>query len=154
MSRIDRERKAKERNVSAGVLLRMFNDHQLESLSDIAELYRGLERVAGFRNMQFQEYVSSSGRSGGTHALELLQQLKRWKSGCDRWGLDSDSVVLLARDNLPIAHIMKILHYPRVRVVLHQQCCLTVWSIDKDRCGRGELEDNLERMNRNDLGTA
>lgn len=152
LSRKKRESKTIERNISSGVLLRTFEDHQLESLGDIAAIFRRLERALGYRTMRFQEYISGGGVSDGIHALHLISELKRWCEECERWRLDTDTVVYLARDNLPISRIVQIMGYPRVRVLLHQQCCLTVWSIHKKRCGADELRLNMARMDRNDLG--
>lgn len=151
LSRKRKEEKIKEQNVSKGVLLRMFNEHQLESLSDIADTYRKIEASLGYRTMRFQEYMSSSGIDSGADALHRIDEIRRWQEQCGKWGLDPDGVVMLARDHSSISRIMRELRYPRSRVILHQQCCLTVWSVNMKRCGIEELHKNIERMGRDDL---
>jgi hypothetical protein len=130
----------------------MFEEHQLESLSDIATVYRKMERSLGYRNMRFQEYMDVNGLDSGADALYHIDELRRWKEKCDKWQLDSDGVVLLARDNLPFSRIEQQLKYPRNRIILHSQCCLTLWSVDKRRCDIQEFHRNMQRMDANDLG--
>jgi hypothetical protein len=146
LSRKRREEKQKDRNISLGYLLRIFEDHQLESLSDIALVYRRIEASLGYRTMKFQEYMSSNGTGNGADALHHMDELHRWKRTCGKWNVDPDGTELLARDGAPIERIMRDLRMPRDRIILHAQCCLTIWSVEKSRCSSSELHKIMRVM--------
>lgn len=146
MSKKRKEQKLAEKNVSAGYLLRMFEDHQLESMGDIAQKYRKLESSLGYKTMQFEEYLSVSGGGNDAAGLHELESIIRWKKQCDRWTLDPHPAEYLIRDNASIASIVRHMKYPRDRVVFHIRGCLTVWSVNSRRCGSDELMPFYERI--------
>jgi hypothetical protein len=150
LSRKKREQKQKERNVSAAYLMRIFEEHQLESLGDIAALYRRLERSLGYRTAKFQEYMGTGGLDTGASALFQIAQLTDWKNQCEKWNVDPDGTILLARDNAPIERIVRELRLPRDRIILHSQCCLTIWSMNEHRCSSEELHRILRNMHYED----
>jgi hypothetical protein len=143
MSKKKKEQRLAEQNVSGAYLLRMFEEHQLESMGDISQRYRKLERSLGYRVMQFQEYLKSTGGGGGADGLYELESIVRWKKQCSRWTLDPGPAEYMIRDNCSIAAIIRHIGYPRDRVVFHIRGCLTVWSVNANRCGRAELEPYL-----------
>jgi len=146
LSRKKKEQKQKDRNVSLGYLMRIFEEHQLESLSHIAQTYHKIERSLGYRTMRFQEYTHTGGLDSGSVALHEIEVIGKWSKQCERWGLDPAGTVLLAREGAPIERIVRQLNLPRDRVILHAQCCLTVWSVNFHRCSSEELHKIMRIM--------
>ena len=145
LSRKSREQK-KDRSISSSFLLRTFEDHQLESLGDIAIIYRKIDRSLGYKTVKFKEYVNVSGITDAMDAFHYIGEITRWKKQCEKWSLDPDGIELLARDNAPIEQISRELRLPRDRIILHAQCCLTIWSVNTKRCGIGELHKIMRNM--------
>jgi hypothetical protein len=146
LSRKKREQKQKERNVSLGYLMRIYEEHQLESLGDIALIYNKIARSLGYRTMRYQEYLNTTGMDSGADALYHMDELHKWRKQCEKWNLDPDGTELLARDGAPIERIVRELRLPRDRIILHSQCCLTVWSVNSHRCSSQELHNLMRTM--------
>jgi hypothetical protein len=143
MSKKKKEARLAVTNVSNAYLLRIFEDHQLESMGDLSDKYRNLERSLGYRMMQYEEYLKNSGGGSGADGLYELEVIIRWKKQCLRWNLDPDPAEYMIRDNCAIAPIIRHTGYPRDRVVFHIRGCLTVRSVEARRCGSDELKPYL-----------
>jgi hypothetical protein len=135
------------RRVSDSVLMRVLEDHMLESLSDIAATYQRLASSLGYKFMQWKEYVkASSSISVNDRWLDAASAIATWRKMCEKRRLDARAVMLIVADGASLATIMRALKKKRAYVEHHLRACLTLWSFTRRRVNAEELIRTIQNL--------
>lgn len=135
------------RRVSDSVLIRILDNHMLESLSDIADAYQRLASSLGYKTMQWKEYVKTQQSiTNDERWLDHAAVIARWRKACEKRKLDARTVMLVVADGAGIAQVMRTLKMKRECVEKHMRACLTQWSYTRKKVNIEELLRTIQDL--------
>lgn len=128
------------RRVSDATLMRVLDEHMLESLSDIAAMYQRLASSLGYGTMKWKEYIKvQSSLTNNDRWLDSAGVIASWRVACGKHRLNVNTVVMVVTEAAGLSAIMKKLKLTRNSVVRHLRACLAVWSLKRKRINTEEL---------------
>jgi len=123
-----------ERRASDTRLMKMLDEHMMESLSDIGDLYQRIMSRMGAKAMQWKEYLKvSSSLNSNEQALEMMWAISQWRLKCAKYEVDTRGVMMLVADGMSISSISRKLSLSGETVTSHLRAALGIWSLQRHR---------------------
>jgi len=128
------------RRIQDIVLSRMLDEHMLESLSDLGDLWQKLSSRLGAKSMKFEEHVRvNSSVSMNDRAIDFAAAIADWRNSCHRRKLDTRLVMSIISDALSVSGIVRKYKMNRYCVRSQIRACLGVWSFFRKRIAPKEV---------------